>query len=193
VVDGRRDVHRHMRELADLCGFDVYINSDGKLVFEKFANGNTVHVLEYAKHIIALDVLRAPPGAGKVEAWGESPGTSKGEESWAWLTKDFSSSKGTAGSDDPVMLLERPALRTPSAASTAAQAAFTAIQRRTVRGQLVTIGRPEVKLGDAIKLQGMPDDSLNTSFQVRSVIHRITKLGGFTTTIGFRAIDVQGS
>ena len=54
----------------------------------------------------------------------------------------------------------------------------------------MTIGRPEVKLGDAIRLQAMADDSLNKSFQVRSVTHRIVKRGGFTTTVGFRAIEV---
>jgi hypothetical protein len=58
-----------------------------------------------------------------------------------------------------------------------------------LRGRLLTIGRPEVKLGDAIRLREMQDESLNTIFQVRNVTHRITKLGGFTTTVGFQAIE----
>jgi hypothetical protein len=178
-----------MQDLAELCGFDLYINTDGKLVFEKFAGGKTVHVFEYAKHIITLDVLRTPPLAGLVEAWGESPAGSRSEDAWAWLTKDFSSSKGTAGSGAR-LLLERSALRTTDAARTAANAALTTIQRRTLRGQLRTIGRPEVKLGDAIQLRGVPDDSLNKNFQVRSITHHITKQSGFTTEIGFRAIQV---
>ncbi len=189
VIDGRRSFYVHMRELADLCGFDLYINADGELVFEKFVGGKTVHVLEFAKHIIELDVQHTPPRAGQVEAWGESPTGSQGEDAWAWLTKDFSGTKGTDGSGDPVLLLERPALRTAAAARTAARAAHTAIQRRTLRGRLLTTGRPQVKLGDAIRLQAMPDESLNASFQVRGVTHRITKPGGFTTTIGFRAIE----
>lgn len=188
VIDSLRSAYHHMGELADLCGFDLYINSDGELVFEKFIGGKTVHVLEYAKHILELDVQQTAPRAGKVEAWGESPTGSEGEDAWAWLTKDFSGTKGTAGADDPLLLLERPALRTADAARIAADAALSAIQRRTLRGRLLTIGRPEVKLGDAIQLRGMADSTLNTNFQVRSVMHRITKLGGFTTTIGFRAI-----
>lgn len=188
VIDGRRSAYHHMRELAHLCGFDLYLNADGELVFEKFVGGKAVHVLEYARHILALDVQQTAPRAGKVEAWGESPTGSQGEDAWAWLTRDFSGSKGTAGADDPLLLLERPALRTADAARIAADAALTAIQRRTLRGRLLTIGRPEVKLGDAIQLRGMSDGTLNANFQVRSVMHRITKLGGFTTTIGFRAI-----
>jgi phage protein D len=190
VIDGRRSVYLHMHDLAELSGFDVYIDTDGKLVFEKFINGKTVHVFEFAKHIVALDVDRTPPLAGSVEAWGESAASNRGEDAWAWLTTDFSGSKGSAGSG-ALLLRERPALRTREAARTAADATLTNIQRRTLRGQLLTIGRPEVKLGDAIRFQGLADDSLNTLFQVRSVSHRITKVRGFTTSVGFRAIETS--
>jgi phage protein D len=188
VVDGRRSAYLHMQDLADLCGFDLYINSEGKLIFEKFINGKTVHKFEFGKHIVAFNVARTPPLAGLVEAWGESPAGSQGENSWAWVTTDFSGSKGSSGTG-ALLLRERPALRTREAARIAATATLTNIKRRTLRGNVVTIGRPEVKLGDAIRLREMADESLNTIFQVRSVTHRITKLGGFTTTVGFRSIE----
>lgn len=188
VVDGQRSFISHMRDLATLCGFDLYFNSDGELVFEKFARGKSVHIFEYGKHILSLDVLRSPPRATAVEAWGESPGGSRGDTAWVWLTRDFSNSKGTAGTGDLKLLLERSPLRTVDAARIAANAALTNIQRRTLRGQLLSVGRPQVKLGDAIRLQGVPDDALNQIFQVRSVTHRITKTSGFTTTIKFRSI-----
>lgn len=190
VVDGRRSASEHMLDLAALCGFDLYINGDGKLVFEKFGNGKTVHPFDYAKHVIELDVLHAPPLADAVTAFGESPGASKGDNSWAWLTKDFSGWKGTAGSGTSPLLLESSVLRTPDAASAAASAALTVVQRRTLRGTLRVLGAPEVKLGDAVQFSGLSDSTLNTSFQVRSVRHRITKLGGFTSDIGWRAIQV---
>ena len=189
VIDSHRSVYHHMRDLADLCGFDLYVDADGELVFEKFVSGKTVHVFEYTKHILELDVLQAPQRAALVEAWGESPTGSQGEEAWAWLTKDFSGSKGSAGSDEPKLLLDWPALRTADAAQAAAEAAHTNIQRRTLRGRLLTIGQPQVKLGDAICLRDVPDDALNKTFQVRSVTHRITKIEGFTTAIEFRSIS----
>lgn len=188
VVDGRRSFYTHMYDLAELSGFDLYINSENKLVFEKFTRGKATHSLEYAKHILELDVQQTPALAGQVEAWGESPGGGGAQEAWAWLTKDFSGSKGSAGSDAPKLLLERPALRTGEAAATAAEAAQTAIQRRMLRGRLLAVGHPEVKLGDAIRLREVPDSTLNDTFQVRAVTHRITKRGGFTTTIEFRSI-----
>jgi hypothetical protein len=189
VIDSQRSVYHHMHDLAELCGFDLYINSDGKLVFEEFVGGKIVHVFEYAKHIIELDIQRSPPRAGQVEAWGESPAGQGGAESWAWLTNDFTNARGSSGSESPKLLLERPALRTRAAAHTAAKAALTAIQRRTLQGQLLVLGDPQVKLGDAIRLASLPDDSLNQTYQVRAITHRITKLGGFTTTIQFRSLS----
>jgi phage protein D len=188
VVDGRRSFSRHVSDLASLCGFDSYFNSDGKLIFEKFSTPKAVHVFEHTKDILELQVTRAPPSEGVVQAWGESPTSSKGPGSAAWLTKNFAPSKGTAGSGKPVFLLERPALRTSDAAKTAAVAAETQVQRDRLRGRLLSVGRPEVKLGDAVQLRAMPDVSLNKKFQVRSVTHRITKERGFTTEVGFRSI-----
>ena len=188
VIDGRRSFYRHMQDLAQNCGFDLYINPDNALVFKRFVSGETVHVFEYRKHIIELEILNTPPAAASVEAWGESPGTGGGKESWAWLTKDFSGSKGSAGSGSPTLLLERPALRTGQAAQTAADATMTVIDRSAVRGRLLSLGRPEIKLGDAIRLLDVPDDDINGVYQVRSVNHRITKIAGFTTTVEFRRI-----
>ncbi|HEU0292205.1 MAG TPA: hypothetical protein VFR47_05690 [Anaerolineales bacterium] len=189
VIDGRRSLYHHMRDLADLCGFDLYIDPEGKLVFEKFVGGKTVHVFDFAKHIVELEIQHSPL-PGQVEAWGESPTGSQGDEAWPWLIKDFSGSKGAAGSGSRLVLLERSALRTADATRSAADALLTTLQRRTLRGRLKTTGRPAVKLGDAIRLREMPDEALNDSYQVRSVTHRITKQDGFTTTIGFRAIDI---
>ena len=189
VVEGRRSVYAHMLDVAEFCGFDLYLTPEDRVVFEKFFNGKAVHLFEYGKHLIALDVRRTPPSAEQVQVWGESPTGSKGNDAAAWLTTDFSDSKGVAGAGS-TLLLERPALRTTKAASTAAKAALTAIQRRTLRGELLSLGRPEVKLGDALRLTGMADNSLNTDFQVRTVTHRIIKTGGFVTRIGFQIIQV---
>ena len=188
VIDGRRSFSRHISDLAALCGFDFYFNSEGKLVFKKFSAPQAVHGFEHTKDILELQVTRAPPRVGAVQAWGESPTSSKGPGSAAWLTKNFGPSKGTAGSGKPVFLLERPALRTSDAAKTAAGAAETSVQRDRLRGRLLSVGRPEVKLGDSIQLRSVPDHALNKSFQVRSVTHRITKERGFTTEVGFRSI-----
>ncbi len=189
VVDRRRNVYQHMQDLAELCGFDLYVDPDRKLVFKKFASGETIHILEYTKHILTLDVQKLPPTFTQVEAWGESPGGSQGEESWAWLTKDFSGLKGKAGSSNRTQLLERSVLRSGEAASAAAQAALTNHQRQAVRGNLLITGHEGIKLGDAIRLQDVPASDLNQTYQVRSVTHHLSKQGGFTTKLEFRSLS----
>lgn len=188
VVDGRRSFWHHMRDLADLCGFDLYVNAEGELVFQRFSGGRTVHVFDYGRHLIALECQRTTPRAVSVEAWGESPTGSEGDDAWNWLTKDFSGTRGQAGSGDPALLLERPALRTAASAQTAADALHTHLQRMVQRGRLRVLGNPAVKLGDAIRVQSAPEEELNGTFQVRSVTHRISKNEGFVTLIGFRGI-----
>ncbi len=186
VVDGRCSFYHHMRALADLCGFDLYLNAEGRLIFAPFRSGNTIHIFDYAKQIVELEHQQTPPIAGEVQAWGEGPGSS--DDTWAWLTKDFSGRKGAAGAGSPIHLLERPALRTAEAAQTAADAAHARLTRQTLRGTLLSTGQPKVKLGDAIQLRNLPDASMNSNFQVRSVTHHIDKVSGFTTRIGFRKI-----
>jgi hypothetical protein len=191
VVDSRRNALAHIRDLAALSGVDVYVDSDGKLVFQAFTSGNVTHDVDYAKQILSLEVDRLADADITVTAWGESPTASAGSDSWGWLTKDFKKSAGTAGSGPVPVTLERSSLRTNSAAKTAASAALRNTQRRAVHGSVVIPGRPEVKLGDAVKLREVPLDGFNDSYQVRRVVHRITKEQGFTTTVGFAAIPSE--
>lgn len=186
VIDGRRSFYQHMHDLADLCGFDLYFNPDGRLIFEKFAGGRTVHVFQYGVHMIEVDVYYAPARAGEVYAWGESPG-GQADDDWAWLTKDFSGLRGSAGSGQPRLALENPTLRTRQAARTAAEALERRIARRAIRGRLLVQGHPDVRLGDAMQLKDVPETALNDIYQVRGVTHRISKRSGFTTTIDFRS------
>ena len=191
VIDSNQSFYHHMQTLAQLCGFDVYFNSDNALVFARFTGGNRVHIFEHREHIIELDIAYRQAIAGKIEAWGES-GSNNGDESWAWLTKDFAANSGSAGNSDPTVLLQRAALRTGTAAQSAADAAFTETTRNQITGTVKSLGRPQVKLGDAIRLNGLPESRFNQTYQVRAVLHRITKLHGFTTQIEFSSLEQNG-
>lgn len=192
VVDGRRSAWHHARELADLQGFDLYVDAEGALVFQRFAGGAVSHVFEHAKHILFLDRRSVPERAATVRAVGESPGASRGDESWAWLTKDFSRWQGEEGSGEPLLLVERSALRTSRTAALAAIAARTELRRRAVTGRLLALGRPQVKLGDSIRIAGVPEEGVDDTCQVRRVTHRLHKGRGFTTEIGFRGLALEG-
>jgi phage protein D len=192
VVDGRRNVARHIRDLAVLCGFDTYVTPEGALVFEPFDGQRTVHVLRFGEHLLALELARDRPYAATVEAFGESPGSSRGDESWAWLTKDFSPRRGSAGSGAPTLLVERPVLRSAASASTAATAIQESLAAASLHGRVRIQGRPQVRLGDVLRLEAFPASDrtgeVNGNYQVRQVTHTITKSGGFVSDVGFRSL-----
>ncbi|MEM6796705.1 MAG: hypothetical protein AAF725_22220 [Acidobacteriota bacterium] len=198
VVDGRLSAYRHMAELAELSGFDLYLNAAGELVFERFAGGQTAHVFASGEHLLALETRDSARAAGEVEAWGEGPGAGRGEHSWAWLSKNFGPRRGSAGSGEPVRRLRNPALRTAAAAQPAALALHRALEAQRLRGRLLAPGRPEVKLGDSIRLRSLPDEDRGaffpgTFFQVCAVHHSLTKAGGLTTAVDFRSLPEGAS
>ena len=56
-----------------------------------------------------------------------------------------------------------------------------------MQGRVRVLGSPDIALGDAIRLEELPDEDLNATFQVRSIRHRLNKTEGFVTEVGFRA------
>lgn len=135
---------------------------------------------------------RRPAAATQVTVLGESAGASQGDGSWAWFARDLNPYAGKAGSGDRTLLVERAALRTTKATQQTAQATLTELARRAATGELLVTGAPEVRLGDALRLSGVPEPGVDGTYQVRSVVHDIAKDTGFTTRIGFRSIETPG-
>lgn len=86
VIDDNKSSYEHIRELAERCGFDVYVTSDNKLTFKKYSREN-VHTFEYGKNIMSADGYYYKSEFGSVKVFGESPSSTKGSDTWHWLTK----------------------------------------------------------------------------------------------------------
>jgi hypothetical protein len=92
--------------------------------------------------------------------------------------------QGSAGSGAEILHQDR-IVKDPGGASSVAKAMLRKIERGVV--VLVdVVGDATVKLNDAVRIQGMPESSLNGEFQVRGVEHSLSKSGGFTTTLRLR-------
>lgn len=189
VADSQRSALWHIRELARLNGFDVFVDSAGELHFHQFAGAINKHVFDYGQHIVELQVLDSPDHAEQVDFRGESPGAGSGDQSWAWLAKSSEGSWATAGDGESVARVESSAIRTGAGARTAADSALQSIRRAAVKGRLLTFGSPQIELGDALQVRNAPLEELNAVYQVRAVKHRIVKAGGFTTEIELGGIE----
>ncbi len=181
VVDDGKNIHEHVKELAELCGFDAYNTNENKLVFNKYKKKDT-HTLEYGKNVISAWIDEDKPWIGSVTVQGESPSSFKGADTSHWLTKR--AVEGVKG-DGANMLVLNPAVKDQDTAKSIAQVIHEASQR-TARGKVETIGDADVKLGDAVEIKGMLNTKMNGEFQIRGVEHHMSKTAGFTTSIWWR-------
>jgi len=188
VVDDSKNAYEHARSLAQKCGFDLYLDIDNKLMFMPFDKTSADHTFEFGAHILSVDVKRQEQAYQRVEVWGESPSSSQGEDAVSWLTKTPQDFMGQAGEGEPLLLVKDRSIRTKAAADTSAQARLRRIEREILTGTLTVLGAPQVALGDAIEVTGMPDSNANGIFQVRRIHHRLSKTAGFVTTIGWMGL-----
>ncbi len=177
-VDNSHNAYDHVRGLAERCAFDVYVTPDGKLVFKEYEPAET-HPLEYGKDIISIEAVFREPTYQSVKAYGESPSSMKGDDTSHWLTKDDVS--GEAGSGNQLEIVD-PAIRDTDTAEKVAQARLKVLSLSKFF-KLVVVGSPKVRLGDAVEVKNMPDDTLNGKLKVMRVEHILNKTEGFTTHI----------
>jgi prophage tail gpP-like protein len=180
-VEDSKNAYEHIRDLAEKCGFDVYMTTDSKLVFKKYERTEP-RVLEYGKNIMEVTLQEERPMVASVVVQGESPSSFKGSDTSHWLTKRRV--EGVAGSGASV-LIEDPTVKDKDTAEKVAKTQLDTLTR-TLFGTVKIIGDSEVKLGDTIEIKGMPNSKINGEFQVRSVEHFLNKVTGFTTLIGWR-------
>lgn len=188
VIDSRKNAYEHCFELAKKNGFDLYCNEDGKLVFKKFAKTRADHTFTYAKNLLSLQVFSSDILYEGIEVYGESPVSSKGNDTWCWFIKDFTPNKGSEGKKEKTLLIQDSIIRTKNAALAYAQAKLKALKNASLSGSAIIPGNSEVKLGDAVEFKDSPRDELNQVFQIRRIRHMLNKSLGFITEIGFSGI-----
>ncbi|MFZ6028605.1 MAG: phage late control D family protein [Chloroflexota bacterium] len=183
TVSDRESAWEVLAGLARRCGFDFYADIDDKAHFKKYAAGQT-HSLEYGTHILDFYHGAVPAALDGVEVYGESPvGQGQGEDASAWLRKK--EVKGSAGkSSGNVLRLTDPAARTQDLARTLAKNILAAHQS-TARGWMRLLGNPAIRLGDAVKVAGLPQSSQNGTYKVTGVRHRLCVRSGFITEVGW--------
>ena len=184
-------VHRqsrwdHCRELAAYVGFDLYATEKGKLNFARFARRAADHVLRMGHDLLALSVKfgQPLPGATVVP---ESPASSAGDDTAAWLVKDPAPHSATEGEED-VLVVSEALLRTRDAAKLAARAIVEASMRGTMRGDLKLAGRADIGLGQAVELKDVPMADVDGLYAVRSMQHVLGGNAGFVTRLGIARV-----
>jgi len=182
TVDDRKNVYEHMRDLADKCGFDLYMNTENKIVFKKYERKEP-HILEYGKNIIHIEAERHEPKFTQISVRGESPASFKGADKAHWLTKRLV--EGLAGSGGNRLLVVDPTVKDRDMADKVAEAKLNKLMK-TLFGAAKIIGNADINLCDTIEIRGLKQNHLNGEYQVRSVEHVLNRKEGFITIVGFK-------
>ncbi|HTX44196.1 MAG TPA: hypothetical protein VMC61_05660, partial [Methanocella sp.] len=66
VVDDSKSTYEHMKELAELNGFDLYMTPDGQVVFKKYAS-KTPKPFKYGRDILKSVVQELTPSTTNVK------------------------------------------------------------------------------------------------------------------------------
>jgi hypothetical protein len=181
ALGANRTAYDEMLHLARQCGFDLYADTEDKVVFAPHKPATT-HALQYGVNILALDFSDAADPLTGVEIFGESPASlGQGSEAYSWLTKQ--EVKGTAGTTKGLIVRRfDPTVRALEAATQVAEATLTALgQKQHLRTRI--LGAPEVKLGDAVRISDMPVSAQDGTFKVIRVTHTLNTKDGFVSVI----------
>ncbi len=205
AIDKRLNAYTHLKSLADRLGYELYANRDGAIMFHALgdaagldaagggllaAAASAVSALlggggegyQFGRHLVASRLDSRPPAWGSVLVGGESPMSSQGDSAAHWLTVKDTDFQGRAGSDDPQALLLDLAARSKDLADRFAAGQLAVAQRMAKQVGLTVLGRPQVDLGDSLRVSDVPDDLFNGQGYVRFIQHRFGDEWGYLTT-----------
>lgn len=180
----RSSLYEHLRSLADKCGFILFADENDHLFFGKSIPLKTM-VFEVGSNILALQLEDEPNRANQIEVYGESPASfGQGISGAYWLTKK--EVKGTAGSSGSTRAIAMPEIRTLESAQSVA-VALQQQQKPGKMGKLQILGEAEIRLGQLIKINKLPNGNLTNLFTVLGIAHSVQAERGFITTINIQA------
>jgi phage protein D len=183
VVDSRSTAWEHVAKLAALSGFAAWLGADGGLHFGPLQAGAPAQTFTYGQDVLELDAQEAPPLPGTVKVVGEGAAGTQGSDAWNWHVNDSSSVTGNAGSGDPAVLVQDGAIRSADAASGAATGIAAKAKLGALTARLLVPGAPKAAVGSTIAVADAPDTTLNGSWVVRGVRHRLVKAHGYTSLL----------
>jgi hypothetical protein len=198
----------HVKRLADLLGYELYTDRDGKLMFQALGDaakldssgggllgsvasaaasllggGSGAEGYAFGKHLVSVSGSSMPRPLGSVKVGGESPVSTQGDDKAHWLTKEDSSLDGSAGDGEPHRVFLDPAARTKDLADRFAKGRLAAANRRAREVRVTVLGRPGLELGDSVSVSDVPEKAATGKGYIRAIRHRFGDGIGFLTTV----------
>lgn len=149
IHDGQNVLH-HIVKLAEKCGYIAYINNEDKLYFGEPDEERT-HEIKYKQNVVEFSVKNKGERITKVKVRGESPSSTRGTDTYHWLSK--SGFEEIAGDGETVYCVFDPTIRDRDTAKRVAES-YLRILSRQYSGYVKIIGNPDIRPGDKLKFTG---------------------------------------
>jgi phage protein D len=174
-----RSAYDHLRYLARQSGFDLYADENDRLVFAK-ADVPAIHPFSYGANLLGFRFSDTSISSTKAEVYGESPASlGRGTQGAHWLTKKEVKGGITLGSEATVRITD-PTIRTLDNASLMSRALEDRLKNRT-KGSIQAPGAPEIKIGDTLQINQLPESQHNGLYKTTGFRHRLSAASGFTS------------
>lgn len=181
VITREKSAWRHMRELAQYSGLDLYLDTEDKVNAKAYAESNGAS-FTYGENLLELEKRSLEVDVEGVVVHGDSPaGQGQSDEAVFWFKKEAVS--GNAGkASGHVQCHTLMAARNQDLCKQIAQNLFDATQTQAV-GRARVLGGEKVALGQTITFLQAPTSAMNGSYKVTAVLHELNPEDGFTTEI----------
>jgi phage protein D len=176
LADSSVHCYEHALRLGFHAGCDLYATAAGRMVFAPLPEPATPRRLRFGTDLIRTALAREP-AMSMPRYLPESPAGTGGEETW--ISRDNSGAPGEAGEGTP-RIHYRPLMRTQEHAQIAADTHWLRQRRHRNRGSIELVGAPDLELGDAVTVEGLPGRE-EATFQVLGIEHRFDFRSGFLT------------
>jgi hypothetical protein len=109
-----------------------------------------------------------------------------GDATVHWLTANDRDFRGHAGSGDETRVVFDGAARTKDLADRFAAGRLESLRRGHAVVSFTVLGRPQLELGDAVQVSGLPAGESALGGYVRRIRHRFGETVGFVTDVAMQ-------
>jgi hypothetical protein len=204
AIDNRLNAFEHLKDLANRLGYELYADRRGDIMFHALGpaanldatvgglpgalssptsllGGEGGERYIFGQHLLNAMANRQSIAWGTINVGGESPMSGQGDTTAHWLTVNDADYRGSAGDEEPTLLVLDPAARTKDLADRFAAGRLAVAARQAHQVRITVLGRPQVDLGDTIMTSDLPDELSSGGGYVRAIRHRFGEEVGFVT------------
>jgi prophage tail gpP-like protein len=177
VFDDSRSVWQHVAKLAELRGFDLWVDSAGELqLADQLEQGDTVQSFTFGSDVLSLNLWQRSPHSGAIVAFGGGHA-----DDGFTLRKQGGPNRSTGGDGAPQRFYRDGVLQSQDDLAARVSSATLRGHRRTTACEVSVPGSNVLAPGSVIAITALPDG--DGKFLILSAEHTFNRREGWRTQL----------